>query len=328
MSPISRGCPAIILLLACSLAGGETDPRLGWWKGSDCVLLVAADRIVLCDYAHGGVDLAYTTIIAWRPEAVIEAVIGPPSLRTMRMAGANLVDEGTIYTRIAKPAAARRQPEFTLPPEKDIPEARRTAIVAELGRRSAAIAKQFSTRPPPFPRSGTDAEKAAWEEKWREANNGFYERFRSFLKDHKAWLGKLVSDVGWIDAARFGKEAANQAWIMLERLQEDAEANELAAAVTTALRGDPRLAGGSLVEFAQLDDRAHLAIGMRQRYGTMITEAWNHSKAALVGWLEDRQRVDEFRKTVDLPPLAEGMRQWSAQHKGRPVELCDSLPQP
>jgi len=55
--------------------------------------------------------------------------------------------------------------------------------------------------------------------------------------------------------------------------------------------------------------------------------AWKQAETEkgrlFVGPLEDRRRVDEFRKEIGLPPLAEYLKRYKEENGGRDVEVVD-----
>lgn len=321
---------AILLLLLGRLAGGEADPRLGWWKSGEETMLVEPNRIVSCGVDHGGLWRSYAAVIAWRPDTVVTSSNGSVFTQVSRLSGSTLLMGDRKYTRSSKPSSSRVPPVFTVPQPQLVTDARKKTITDDLGRRTQRIQELLKNRPPPFPMNGTAAEQDAWTRKWQKADEEFETRkFGPALKDDGKWLGTTVTEVGWIDATRFGPATAAQAWKLLEIQQKDGEADELAVAVTESLRATPEAAGCERAALAGLDDRAHLKVGLRQRYGTVVNDnPGGNPKAALVGWLEDRQRVDEFRTTLGLPPLADAMRAWSKEHKDRPVDFADAQPLP
>jgi hypothetical protein len=111
-------------------------------------------------------------------------------------------------------------------------------------------------------------------------------------------LKGTVMEFGWIDAKRFGKPTAEAAFDLLQKCGDV----PLLVAVLPELQKEALAGNLAGMDFARFFDRTKLAIGERQKYGTQLgkTEAGQ----LLVLPVEDRAKVDEFRKELKLSPLA------------------------
>jgi hypothetical protein len=114
-------------------------------------------------------------------------------------------------------------------------------------------------------------------------------------KENTKYIKSLIGEVGWIDAERFGPEAANAAFLIVQH------------------SGDPRLMMASLPEiekdvkakkidseaYAMLYDRLELNLGKKQRYGTQAVQ-YEKGGDLFIPPLVNRRKVEEFRKEIGL----------------------------
>lgn len=133
--------------------------------------------------------------------------------------------------------------------------------------------------------------------------------------ENTAWLKQQVQNLGWIDVERFGAEASNAAFLIvqhsgdlplmlaaLEPIEKDVKARRL--------DGQP---------YALLYDRVQLYTGNKQRFGTQVGRDKDGAPAVLP--LEDPKRVEEFRKEVGLFPLAQYLAVFKQMNGGKPVKF-------
>lgn len=67
-------------------------------------------------------------------------------------------------------------------------------------------------------------------------------------------------------------------------------------------------------------DRVHLMLGERQRYGSQIGSDTESGRLFVLP-VEDPDDVDERRREVGLPPLAEYTAPFASANGGRPLEI-------
>jgi hypothetical protein len=187
------------------------------------------------------------------------------------------LEEGSYRRLDALPAELDLQP-LAWPPPRPLPGERARAIQLELARRSRYVKLPIS--------SPKEAEKSKVEEVDR---------------DNASYLRKLAAEVGWIDEARFGREAALAALRIVDHggdlplaLTALSEIRKEIDEHTRAAYGDP---------YARLYDQLHLAIGGVQRYGTQ--KAIRPDRSEVVRPLEDPAHADERRGELGLPPLGD-----------------------
>jgi len=130
-----------------------------------------------------------------------------------------------------------------------------------------------------------------------------FERLRGQMAqvdaDNTAYLRKLVLDVGWIDVERFGRPAADAAFLIVQHSGD----LPLMFAALPEIEKDVRAGKGNPQTYALLYDRLQIMTGGKQRYGSQITQ--NDAGELVVADLEDPDRVDELRKELGLKPLQE-----------------------
>jgi uncharacterized protein (TIGR03067 family) len=141
------------------------------------------------------------------------------------------------------------------------------------------------------------------------------ERFRKLVAEihamdaeHGEWLKAAVKKHGWPGVSLVGQDGAEAAFALAQHggqadLDFQKQCLELLAAAVKAKDAHP-------IHLAHLTDRVRVAAGEKQVYGTEVVEKDGTLEAAP---LEDEAKVDEQRKEVGLPPLADALRQMRKQ---------------
>lgn len=125
-----------------------------------------------------------------------------------------------------------------------------------------------------------------------------------------------MQEVGWIDVGRFGADAANAAFLLVQHSAN----TPLMMAALPIIEKDVKAKRLDGEPFALLYDRLQLMLGGKQRYGTQLSA--NDKEDLVVPALEDRKKVDEYRKELGLPPLAEYLKLFESG-TGKKVEIID-----
>jgi len=122
--------------------------------------------------------------------------------------------------------------------------------------------------------------------------------------ENTSYLEEVVKELGWVDASRFGAAASNDAFLLVQHSQS----LPLMTAVLPKVKED--VASGKIggQTYALLYDRTHLELGERQRFGTQV--ARNPAGDLVVSALEDREKVDQYRKGIGLGPLSDYLRRF------------------
>jgi hypothetical protein len=129
--------------------------------------------------------------------------------------------------------------------------------------------------------------------------------------DNYAYLVQLIDEVGWIDATRFGGESTGAAFLIAQHSGDLA----LLLAIRPLIEVDARAGRIDKSYLASIHDRVLAMQAEPQRYGTQLGR--NDQGEMLVLPLEDRQKVDAFRKELGLPPLADYLEQLRRRHGWR-----------
>jgi hypothetical protein len=135
--------------------------------------------------------------------------------------------------------------------------------------------------------------------------------------DNTAWLRKLVGELGWIDAGRFGAGAANDAFLLVQHSGD----LPLMTAALPAIERDVRARKLDGQPFALLFDRTQLMLGERQRYGTQVGQ--NAGGEPVVLPLEDRARVEEFRREIGIFPLSKYLEMMKQMTGGKEIKFAE-----
>ena len=137
-----------------------------------------------------------------------------------------------------------------------------------------------------------------------ELFGGYNKRMAAVHKKNADSLNRIVDDFGWPGSSLVGSDGAEAAWLILQHaignpefqrkclhiLKDAAESGEVPAA-----------------QVAYLEDRIRVFEERPQRYGTQFD--WDGSGTLSPHPIEDPERVDEFRASVGLGPLAEKIQE-------------------
>jgi hypothetical protein len=127
--------------------------------------------------------------------------------------------------------------------------------------------------------------------------------------ENTSYLEGVVKELGWVDAVRFGAAACNDAFLLVQHSQS----LPLMTTVLPKVKEDVtsgRIGGQT---YALLYDRTHLELGERQRFGTQM--ARNPAGDLVIPALEDREKVDQYRKEVGMGPISDYLRSFG--HGGK-----------
>lgn len=130
------------------------------------------------------------------------------------------------------------------------------------------------------------------------------------------YVRALVQEIGWIDIRRFGETASGNAIILVQHSLD----LPLMLAVLPEIERDFKPRGPDALLFAIVYDRLENELGRKQRFGTQLGE--DAQGQPMVIPLESVEKVDEFRKELGLPPLAEYLALASkVLYNGKPIRL-------
>jgi hypothetical protein len=146
-------------------------------------------------------------------------------------------------------------------------------------------------------------------------------KMHSVDAENTAWLKSQVTELGWIDCRRFGVEASNSAFLIVQHSED----LPLMIAALPEIEKDAKAKLVDAQGYTLLYDRTELYLGRKQRYGTQISI---EDGRLVVLPLQDRAKVEEFRKEVGLFPLATYLEMVKKQVGNKPVVYADDEPSP
>lgn len=136
------------------------------------------------------------------------------------------------------------------------------------------------------------------------------------IVENREYLKALIQELGWIDLHRFGHEGSGNAIILAQHSQE----LPLMTAILPFVEKDYKHDAEGSVMFAILYDRLLINLGHKQRYGTQTGRDSEGNPMVLP--LEDAARVEQLRKEIGLPPLAEYLQLASeGLYAGKPIRM-------
>lgn len=134
--------------------------------------------------------------------------------------------------------------------------------------------------------------------------DGYHPRMAEVHHRNAGRLAAIMHAVGWPGRTLVGTEAANAAWLVLQHAIGDPAVMrrglELVRAAADSGEADP-------IQVAMLEDRVRTFSGQPQRYGTQFD--WDDRGEMNPRPIEDPEHVDERRRAIGLPPLAEKLRE-------------------
>jgi uncharacterized protein DUF6624 len=128
---------------------------------------------------------------------------------------------------------------------------------------------------------------------------GYHPRMEAVHRANAARVREILAEFGWPGHSLVGEEGASAAWrIAQHSIGEPAFMRQCRDLLDTAsAQGKaPRW------QFAYIDDRIRVYEGRPQRFGTQLNEGPNGLEPYP---LEDAERVEEWRREIGLPALAE-----------------------
>ena len=128
------------------------------------------------------------------------------------------------------------------------------------------------------------------------------EKFAQVDERNTARMKEVVAKYGWPGQSLVGKDGANAAWLLVQHADHDREFQRQCL----KLLGDA-VKGGEATgqQLAYLTDRVRVADKQPQLYGTQFTTVGGKFQPQPI---EDEKNVDQRRKEIGLPPMAEYRR--------------------
>lgn len=117
-----------------------------------------------------------------------------------------------------------------------------------------------------------------------------------------AWLKSICSRHGWIDAGRFGRASAGDAFLLVQHSGD----LELMQAALPHIEADVREGSVHGGQYALLYDRVQIHLGRKQKYGSQVR--YLEAGGVEPYPLEDPEKVDHYRAEMGLGPLSEYLK--------------------
>jgi hypothetical protein len=114
-----------------------------------------------------------------------------------------------------------------------------------------------------------------------------------------AWMKEVVDQHGWPGKSLVGTDGAQKAWLLVQHADRDRAFQKRCLPL---LAGAVKKGEASPDHLAYLTDRVKVADKEKQVYGTQFHEVGGKLEPYPI---EDEANVDQRRKEVGLPPLAE-----------------------
>lgn len=137
--------------------------------------------------------------------------------------------------------------------------------------------------------------------------DGYQPRMRAVHDENAQRLREIIQAHGWPDRTQVGDRAAEAAWLIVHHAigHPSLQRTCLPLLQAAAERGD-----ASAVQAAMLEDRICEFEGRPQVYGTQFD--WDADGLMSPLPIDDETHVDERRRRIGLPPLAEATAQQRA----------------
>lgn len=149
-----------------------------------------------------------------------------------------------------------------------------------------------------------------------KAANGQAGAADSVIVDNREYLKHLIQEIGWIDIHRFGGEASGNALVLAKHSRD----LSLIMGILPFVEKDFKGQSESNVMLAILYDGLQINLGRKQRYGTQT--GLDSEGVPMVLPLEDPSRVEQYRKEIGLPPLADYLKLASeGLYKGKSIRM-------
>lgn len=129
------------------------------------------------------------------------------------------------------------------------------------------------------------------------------EQMRAADADNTVYLKTLVTELGWIDVERFGQATALAAFLLVQHSGD----LRLMKAALPEIEKDVKAKHLDGEQYALIYDRLQLMTGGKQRFGTQVIP----TPTGDIAELEDREKVDEWRRELGMGPLAEYLKSFS-----------------
>ena len=137
-----------------------------------------------------------------------------------------------------------------------------------------------------------------------ELFGGYNKRMAAVHSQNAERLDRIIEEFGWPGSSLVGTDGAEAAWLIL---QHAIASPELQRKCLPMLKNAVESGDVPASEVACLEDRIRVFEERPQRYGTQFD--WDGNGVLNPHPIEDPERVDEYRASVGLEPLAKRIQQ-------------------
>lgn len=150
-----------------------------------------------------------------------------------------------------------------------------------------------------------------------ELFGGYNERMAAVHKENAKSLDRIIDEFGWPGSSLVGSDGAEAAWLIL---QHSIGSPEFQRKCLPILKEAAKSGDVPAIQVACLEDRIRVFEERPQRYGTQFD--WDGSGMLSPHPIEDPERVDEYRASIGLGPLAEKTQEM----RQRATDECHKQP--
>ena len=270
-----------------ALVGGRIDPETHDLAATGLWSLADAERMqwsgsVMQQLAVGDINNGCDDEVLRRARAVMWMILA-----------LNSADAATWQTNAAALRARLRELDGRLQAAEARAPGHTDQRVAELGRR---VAIDQEARNNMFNAKWSAELPPLAEKQW---GGLFAARLWKVDCSNTAWLQQQMKEFGWFDIEKYGAEADNDAWLLVQHADRSKPFQREILSVLESLppgKTNPK-------NLAYLHDRVAMGEGRPQRYGTQgqcqPDGTWKPNES------EDPAGVDARRKAIGLPPVTE-----------------------
>lgn len=132
------------------------------------------------------------------------------------------------------------------------------------------------------------------------------EEDRNLDERNTSRMKEIVEQIGWPTISKVGKEASDNAWLLVQHADQDVEFQQYCLDL---MKREPS-AEVDMGNIAYLEDRVRVNTGRPQVYGTQFR--WEGSKP--IQNIEDIENVDQRRAEVGLDTLEENLKRMQEKY--------------
>ena len=129
---------------------------------------------------------------------------------------------------------------------------------------------------------------------------------KSVDANNTARMKEIVAQIGWPSVSRVGEESSNNAWLLVQHADHDIAFQQRCLDLMLQEQGEVKKKN-----IAMLTDRIRVHSSQPQVYGTQFDQIGGKH---VPDPIEDEAHVDERRKRMGLPTLAEGIAEMYEQY--------------